>query len=286
MNVKQSVSEFEGILNLRNLADGTVVSYVYWIERFLSSFDFSDTSEIELRHALEFMTALQTANMAGGTINTAMNAIRYYYEVMLDQVYTSRQLPKIKYSIREINVFSQEELEALIGKASIRVKCFILLGCDCGLRSSEVARLRFEDLSSEKRRIRIFCSKNGKSRTVKMSDTVLNALLDYCRNERPGVRSGYLFINRHGDHLSPSTVSSLFRKLMRCTLSDTENRRFHTLRHTFATMILKGGGDLFLLKKLLGHKSLSATVRYIHYYNDDIDDAVMPSELMKWGKGK
>lgn len=69
------------------------------------------------------------------------------------------------------------------------------------------------------------------------------------------------------DHISPYTLENYFVNYAN-ELGINDNISYHTLRHSFATLYLMNGGDLFVLKDMLGHNSLSTTAIYVHLAHD------------------
>lgn len=82
------------------------------------------------------------------------------------------------------------------------------------------------------------------------------------------VKSGYLFKGTEGnEHISKNTIGNYFTNLSK-ELQLDDGISFHTLRHSFATYYLMNGGNAFVLKDMLGHRSLSTTAIYIHLANN------------------
>ena len=110
--------------------------------------------------------------------------------------------------------------------------------------------------------VRVVKSKNGEKRGIPMSDTLFNVL--------KGIRvrdiSGRVF------PISYSSVRHAFDKLM--VKACFEDFHFHDLRHTFATRLVQNGVDLYKVKELLGHKSISVTMRYAHHCPDSLRSSV------------
>lgn len=122
---------------------------------------------------------------------------------------------------------------------------------DCGLRVSEVQRLRYEDIDFHSRFIRIRNSKGNKSRVVQLPEFLafrIHTRYSDARWQLSGV--------------SYSSVMNFFRQLRDRT--GIQRLHPHLLRHTFATSYIMGGGDLETLRILLGHSSYEVTKTYLH----------------------
>jgi site-specific recombinase XerD len=130
-----------------------------------------------------------------------------------------------------------------------------------GLRLSEVARLRVEDIDSACMVIHIRRGKGHKDRDVMLSPRLLAVLREYWKLQRP---RPYLFPGRHPDRpISVRTVQMACERALEAS-GLSKHVHMHTLRHSFATHLLESGTDLRTIQVLLGHHSFSTTARYLH----------------------
>ena len=131
----------------------------------------------------------------------------------------------------------------------------------CGLRISEALGLARRDAPKPNGTLRIR-GKGGKTRIVPVLPVVAEAIRDYLKAcPIPCEPEGPLFLGAKGKRLSPRLVQMAMQKL-RLQLNLPETATPHALRHSFATHLLAGGGDLRAIQELLGHSSLSTTQRY------------------------
>lgn len=132
----------------------------------------------------------------------------------------------------------------------------------CGLRISEALGLnRSEAVQFASGTIRI-CGKGDKERLVPVLPVVAEAVRDYlCACPYPLAEHDPLFIGERGRRLGPRLIQARVQRL-RKQFDLPETATPHALRHSFATHLLGGGGDLRTIQELLGHTSLSATQRY------------------------
>ncbi|MFC1912570.1 tyrosine-type recombinase/integrase, partial [Chloroflexota bacterium] len=140
----------------------------------------------------------------------------------------------------------------------IRNKAIILILVDCGLRLGELLNLKILDINMEQQLLRV----DGKTgeRVVRYGATTGKALKIYLKNRtKVNGNNGSLWLTSEGVTLKDSSVETLFIKLAKKTGIRVHP---HLLRHTFATMWLKNGGDSLMLQRLLGHTTLMMTNRY------------------------
>ena len=172
----------------------------------------------------------------------------------------------------------------LLDTKDIRLRAFLLLGLDAGLRVGEVARLKVSDIDSKNMLLSIQNSKRGKSRKVPLSNTLLKALREYWIVYKPD-KNEYLFpavqSNSKTPYINQSYINILFKEYIKNFSFYVPTMRFHNLRDTYATLMLKNGCNIFTLKKLLGHSSFSSTSRYIKDDISDLAQAPVLSSLME-----
>ncbi len=138
----------------------------------------------------------------------------------------------------------------------------LLLLYGAGLRIGEALGLRRRDAPAPGQEALTVTGKGGKERVVPLLPTVIAAVEDYlaaCPYALPP--EGPLFLGQRGRALGPRQVQQRMADLRRL-LGLPESATPHALRHSFATHLLAGGGDLRTIQELLGHASLSTTQRY------------------------
>lgn len=137
----------------------------------------------------------------------------------------------------------------------------LLLLYGCGLRISEALGLARHDMPAAGNALRI-TGKGGKTRLVPVLPVVIDAVADYLATcPWPIAKAGALFVGAKGGPLNPRLIQRSLQRL-RLQLGLPETATPHALRHSFATHLLAGGGDLRAIQELLGHASLSTTQRY------------------------
>ncbi len=148
---------------------------------------------------------------------------------------------------------------------ALRDKALLALLYGAGLRIGEALALNRGALPSGKAgedAAVVVDGKGGKQRMVPLLAVVRAAIADYlaaCPWRLPA--DGPLFVGVRGGRLNPGVVQRRMREL-RGYLGLSEDATPHSLRHSFATHLLGGGGDLRTIQELLGHASLSTTQRY------------------------
>jgi site-specific recombinase XerD len=144
-----------------------------------------------------------------------------------------------------------------------------LLMLRCGLRVSEVARLRLADLDWEQQSLRIDQGKGRKDRMVYLSADALGALRT-CLALRPAVvPDGLVFWNQKRPHRALSS-KGIQKKIERYAKAASIKASCHSLRQTFASNLLEAGAEVVAIKELLGHASIESSERYAKLSNQRV----------------
>lgn len=147
-----------------------------------------------------------------------------------------------------------------------------------GLRVSELVNLKISDIYVDERFVRVV-GKGSKERLVPISESALKEinLWYYDRNAlkiKPG-EEDYVFLNRRGAHLTRTMILIMIkRQAAEAGIKKTISP--HTLRHSFATALLKGGADLRVIQAMLGHENIMTTEIYTH-----IDTSQLRQEILQ-----
>ena len=147
----------------------------------------------------------------------------------------------------------------------------------CGLRVSELVNLRLSDIFEEEHFVRIM-GKGKKERLVPISDSALKELhLWYADRNLMQIKPGqedYVVLNRRGSKLTRTMILIMLkRQAAEAGIKKTISP--HTLRHSFATEMLRGGADLRVIQVLLGHEGIRTTEIYTH-----IDTTMLREEIL------
>lgn len=201
-----------------------------------------------------------------------------YLEIDPTELLESPHLPK--HLPEYLTTEEVDRLEAAIDLTSAeghRNRAIIEVFFSCGLRVSELVELKLSNLFLNERFMRVV-GKGGKERLVPISQRAVGELelwFDDRRQMRikPG-EDDYVFLNRRGHHLTRTMILIMVKRLgeaagIKKTLSP------HTLRHSFATALLRGGADLRVIQVLLGHADIATTEIYTHMDDESLRQAVL-----------
>jgi len=171
---------------------------------------------------------------------------------------------------------SREELprflKALSQEDDTLSKAAILLLLYTGCRRNEIVSMKWDQVRLDEGRLYLPVTKNGKSRAVLLNQKASEVLQDLaCRKDdtERTRKSDYVFPSREGT--KKGYLYDLRKTLMNvCEIAEIKNFRCHDLRHTFASLAVSSGADLYAVQRLLGHSDISMTQRYAHLANHDL----------------
>lgn len=283
MTPQESLDRFTDILQIQFMHDDTKKNYLHCVTKFIEYCSWAETTDqITLSDFQDFVIYL-SKHYAASTVGGYVSAIRTYAEAVLERTYTKRQIPKPKVKRQEAAFFTPEQVDIMLASCiDSRVKAWIILGFDCGMRVSEVARLKWSDIDHRNNVIQIWNSKRDKSRTVPYSVWAKDILNHYCQVYNVSPRtSEYVFPGKKEDSpISTSTISSYVKKHFKNFPFATDRHRFHSLRHSYATAMVERIVNPYVLKDLLGHSSFQTTMNYIHM--SSISKKNVPSPCTGW----
>lgn len=166
---------------------------------------------------------------------------------------------------------------------ALRDKALWELIYSSGLRVSEAANLKIEDIDWRTPQVMVRQGKGGHDRLTPLGHTALRALEAWLavrgRLARPGDRARYLFLGRRGGRLNDRVIRRALEGRLRALGLAGRGLGPHSLRHSFATHLLESGADLRSIQEMLGHASLATTQRYTHLnldYLRKVYDAAHP----------
>ena len=267
----------------RRAAENTIISYENDLKGFLLFLSehlgyLPGLSDLAVLTSLDFRSYLAGRNVDGlsrSSTARAVSTLRGFFRFLercnlaentaihaLRPQKIPRSIPKALSAedaletVREVEKLSEE---TWVGK---RDKAFLFLLYGCGLRIGEAIGLNRGHVDGADADMIRVIGKGGKERIVPVLPAVQEAIADYLAICPYNLKAeGPLFVGVRGARLNPGVAQKqvrMVRKLLRLPETATP----HAFRHSFATHLLAGGGDLRTIQELLGHASLSTTQRY------------------------
>jgi site-specific recombinase XerD len=152
-----------------------------------------------------------------------------------------------------------------------------LLIATYGLRTSEVAGLRLDDIEWRAGRLRVSRPKTTSPLVLPLTEEVAAALVDYLRHARPPLpdREVFLRVRAPEGRLRPTAVTEAFQGWTRRSGLTIPYQGPHCLRHSLALRLLRQGASLKMIGDLLGHRSVESTCVYLRLHVEDLRDVAL-----------
>lgn len=249
------------------LAPDSIRYYMENLTRFEKWLSISNLNILELTsdNLRQYIIYLSLSGIKNVSLHTYYRAVRVfcswlYQEGYIDIDITQRiKLPKddseivIPLTKDDVAVIDQYIINS---ELALRNYCIFHLFLDCGLRRQEVINLKTDCIG--KNTLTIKNSKNNKSRIVLIPEFLRLSINNYL-----GKRTGIVFLNRYEQEpVTENTIKKLFANIQ--NLPEMERVHAHLLRHTFATSYLYYGGNMEMLRLLMGHSSYTILQNYVH----------------------
>jgi integrase/recombinase XerD len=249
-------------MRLKRYSANTQRVYCSVLLRFLKYWSDCDPEKItddQIRQY--FIYLVDTVNCSAVYQRQAINAIKFYYEVVLGRPLNNVAITSPRRSKSLPVVLSEQEVKQLLMQVK-NLKHRAMLYCiySAGLRRSELLQLRPGDIDSARNCISIRCAKGNKDRVTLLSTTCLEVLREYYGLYQ---LKEYLFEGASGAQYSATSLRKIFQRALAAS-GINKAASLHTLRHSFATHLLERGTDLRYIQSLLGHSSSKTTEIYTH----------------------
>jgi integrase/recombinase XerD len=234
----------------------------------------------------EYLGAQKRRGLAASSIKLVVVALKIFFRFLIAKGRIERDptetltLPRIeRYLPETLNELQVEQLIESINTTQprgLRDRAMIELLYASGLRISELANSRLENLNLDERILRV-TGKGNKTRLVPIGTKACEALTAYLSAERPKLvkpRTGSeIFLSSRGTKLTTVRLWQIVKE--RAKHSGLEANIYpHLLRHSFATHLLSNGADLRIIQELLGHADISTTQIYTHVLEERLKSLV------------
>ena len=210
-----------------------------------------------------FLYLVQERGLSGATCRLQFHGIRFLYLQVLsrDAFDVTLVVPRKAERIPELLI--RKEVQALLSQVRNPKHLMMLRLCyGCGLRVAERVSVQVRNIDGERHLLRIEQGKGAVDRAVIVSPTLLTYLRRYWAAYRP---TTWLFPGRQPDlPIAMECPQRAFTAAKRRAGIEKVGG-IHSLRHAYATHQLEAGVPVHQLQRLLGHRSLQATMRYVHW---------------------
>jgi len=275
----------------RALSPNTLIAYADDLRHFTRfalpeiGADFHP-SQVDKQLIRKFIVQLRQRGLRVATIQRRINCLRSFWRYLVENnpeisvcPLDGIRLPKKEHRVPTF--LNEAEMTALL-EASRQPNpyCFrtrdhavIATFLFAGLRRQELMGLRLVDVDLDDGIMTIREGKGGRTRVIPVAGP-LKAILKDWFSERPDCEHDFVFCNRVRGPLGRHALSHLFMQAKQRAGIERPAVTVHTLRHSFACALLRGGTNVVAIQHLLGHVSLETTAVYLHATGEELRDAV------------
>jgi integrase len=253
------ISEYKRYVRNETRSEATIRARDHYINHLTADLNVETATETDLE------TWLRSKNWSPSSMNSALGSVRHFYRwaqryghIPTNPTLGLRRAPMPRTRAR---IAPDKTIIQAMMRAPIDTRIMIMLGAECGLRRSEIAKTHINDIDGTWLHI---TGKGGHERTVHLSPELQELITAL----NP---TGWLFPH-NGTHLSGDAV---YRRIKRIA-----NVNAHSLRHRAGTAVYHGtGNNLRVAQEFLGHASPAMTARYVHITRQDLERAAEAARI-------
>ena len=283
VKLRDAHEQFKNFLKTKGRSNATIVAYGKDIDQlvsFLEAVNKQQVHEIGKEDIEAFLGKLTKEGYTPKSISRKINSTRTFYRFLkVNEFVTddpSLLIAHPQYQLGAPRILTATEYRALRDAArnDARMYAVIQLLLQTGIRIGELAELRLSDITPEGLKIRPV--EKHEERIVPMNTSSKEALERYLK-ARPQVKDDHIFVTKSGRPFLIRNIRTAVERYFR--LADIKGAKVNDLRHTFIAHHLKHGVSLVLLSKIVGHKRLSTTERYLEYVKERAKENTHLTEL-------
>jgi site-specific recombinase XerD len=266
-------------LVVRGLSENTQEAYLRAVTQ-LTKFYRRSPDQISECEVQDFLVHLsQERHLTWGSCNVTSHGLRFFYRITLGRSMPAFYVPCAKEPSKLPQILSQEEVTKLIQMTLNRKhRALLMAAYGAGLRVGELVRLKVSDIDSDRMSLRVDQGKGKKDRYTLLSKRLLQELRLYWQAYRPVF---WLFPGQDGKStLNRSSAQRVYYQAKE-RAGVAKQGGIHSMRHAFATHLLEAGTDLHTIQRLLGHTSISTTMRYFHLTQGHLSGTRSPLDLLE-----
>lgn len=284
VKLRDAHEKFQEFLKTKNRASATILAYGKDIDQlisFLQETNKDEVLDVTSDDIQGFLTKLQSKGYTPKSLSRKLNSTRTFYRYLKVNEYVtddpSLLVQHPKYELNPPRVLTPLEYRALRDAASTdsRIYAIIEMLLQTGIRIGELANVRLEDAKENALHIRPF--EGHEAREVPLNRRAKDALKRYLGG-RVNTTDDHLFVTKTGKPFLVRNIRDAVERYFR--KAGIEGAKINDLRHTFVAHHLRHGVSIVYLSKMLGHKRLSSTERYLQYIKDNkMGDSTILLEL-------
>jgi len=267
-------------MDVRHFSGRTVEAYVAGVKGLAKYYrrQPDQLSNDEVQRYLLYLR--EQRQLSGSTCNQIRCALKFFYEVTVRRPQAALTVPPMRQAQKLPQILSREEVERIVAATrTLRERVLLMAAYGGGLRVSEAVAVRPGDLDAERGVIRVEQGKGKKDRYTVLAERLIRELGQYYTVY--GRPAHWVFPQRADAtlHMDVASAQKIYTTAKRRAGIEKVGG-IHALRHAFATHSLEAGVDLPTLGRMLGHTSVSTTMRYLHTTTQRVSAQISPLDRL------
>ncbi len=284
IDLKTAHVQFTEYLESRRRARATIVAYgkdIEQVTQFLTNMGKKTIGDVSRDELEAFLKKLASDSYTPKSVSRKINSIKTFFRFMkassIIMMDPAIEIAHPKYEVKPPRILSKIEYRALRDtcRADVRIYAIVELFLQTGIRIGELAALTLADVKGND--LHIAAQEGHAERTVPLNKAAKEGLDRYIAVRNANAPSKALFITKTGRPLLIRNIRTAIDRYFR--IAGIEGAKVNDLRHTFIAHHLMAGTAITTLSKLVGHKRLSTTERYLELIKDKGTDGVKLEEL-------
>lgn len=272
IKLRDAHEQFKNFLKEKKHSASTIVAYGKDIEQlvsFLEELQKNNIHEVTKEDLEAFLAKMSKDGYTPKSISRKINSTRTFYRFLkINEFVTddpSLLVAHPTYELAPPRILTPTEYRALRDAARNDPRMFAIIEIllQTGIRIGELAGLEMPDIQEDGLRIRAF--EKHDERVVPLNRAAKEALNKYLE-VRPSVKEDRIFVTKSGKPFLIRNIRTAIERYFR--ICDIKDAKVNDLRHTFVAHHLKQGVSLVILSKILGHKRLTTTERYLQFVKE------------------
>ncbi|HAN20038.1 MAG: hypothetical protein A2X13_04865 [Bacteroidetes bacterium GWC2_33_15] len=272
---KAYLTKYTDWLHHNRYSTSTIKTYSDSLHDFLLYLEPKDASQATDDDLIDYINKRVFEHELSASLqNQVVSAVKLFYRDIVKAPLDVEQIRRPRREHRLPNVLSKEEIKKILNaQRNVKHRTMLSLIYACGLRRSELLRLKPGDVDSTRGLLKIYQGKGKKDRVVPISGKIIDMLRDYYKLYKPKT---WLFEGQYaGEQYSENSLRNiLIQALEKAKIN--KHVTLHWLRHSYATHLLESGTDLRYIQELLGHKSSKTTEIYTHVTTQSLQNIRSP----------
>lgn len=283
---QEMIDEFINDIEIKGYSKVTIYNYRYKlknIQDYFLSQGINKIDNITKQDIKKWIAFLQAQGKQASTINVTVNRLSRVFNYMFLEEYIEvnvfKKIAQLKTQKKIIYPLNDSEIKQMLLIASkhkykhIALRNVVLFSMmlECGLRISEIANLKNEDILENQ--IIVRNSKNNKDRALAITPILKKQMIKYDRLKKNRYKTDdyqYYFVSYQRGKLSEKSIWDMMQRIKeQMTIRNVVRFSGHTLRHTYAHMQMRNGMDIYTLSMNMGHSSVTMTQNYLQTLKSD-----------------